>query len=123
MRVYEHEPESLIEEYQIFKICQLYEYNLRKQDKNYKYGEAFLNIDEEEQNFNKDMYDILKMIKEFWNIIAYFDGSTKFLSLILKISHSISNLEESYLRYFNKYDEEITNFKYIMDLFRTIILN
>ena len=32
------------------------------------------------------------MIKEFWKLIANFDGSTKFLTLILNISHAIAHL-------------------------------
>ena len=79
--------------------------NLRKQDKNYKYGEVYLTIHEEEQTLNTQIQEILLMIKEFWDLINFFDGSTKFLNLILKISHSINKLEEAYNIKFQKYDE------------------
>lgn len=123
LHVCEHVPENLWEEYQYMRVCQLFENNMRKQDKNYKHGEAYLCVSEEEQSLSEDMLEILTMVKQFWALITSFDGSTKFLALILKISAAINRLEETYNRLHLKYDEEFTNFKYLMDLFRTLILN
>lgn len=121
--MYEVPPSSVLEEYQVFRTCQMFENNLRKQDKNYRYGEKYLNIHEEEQTLNEDILAILQMVRDFWGLILNFDGSTKFLTLILKISQAINRLEETYLRLRLKYDEEVPNFKYLYELFCALILN
>lgn len=123
IRVYEVPPSSVLEEYLVFRTCQLFENNLRKQDKNYRYGEQYLNTHEEEQTLNEDVLAILQMVRDFWRLILNFDGSTKFLALILKISRAINRLEGTYLRLRLKYDEEVPNFKYLYELFCTLILN
>lgn len=86
------------------RTCQLFENNMRKQDKNCRYGEMYQTIYEEEHAINEDILHILEMIREFWKIVASFDGSTKFLSLILRISHAISALEHTYAHLRQKYD-------------------
>lgn len=38
-RLYEVAPQNILEEYKVFRICQLFESNIRKQEKNYHHGE------------------------------------------------------------------------------------
>lgn len=86
------------------RMSQLFENNMRKQDKNCRYGEVYQTIYEEEHALSQDMLQILQMIREFWKIVVSFDGSTKFLSLILQISHAISALDHTYSQLRQKYD-------------------
>lgn len=69
------------------------------------------------------MQKILELIREFWLLITNFDGSTKFLTSIISISESINKLKRSYDDKVGKYDDDSREFKYIFDLFQTIILN
>jgi hypothetical protein len=69
------------------------------------------------------MQHILAMVQQFWQLILDFDGTTKFLALILSISQAINALEEHYSHCRAKYDEEAHNFSYLIDLFHTLILN
>jgi hypothetical protein len=48
-----------MEEYLTFKVCSIYELNLRKQDKNYRYGEPYQNAQEELQAFHMELSKIL----------------------------------------------------------------
>ena len=88
----------------MYRACSVYEHNLRKQDKNYRYGEPYRNAQEELQAFHSQLADILAEIRKFWSLITSFDGSTKFLREILFISRAIAALRSEYSRYAGKYD-------------------
>lgn len=113
----------MFQEYQVYRACSVYERNMRKQDKNNRYGEPYRNSQEELQAFHTQLAEILAEIRKFWSFITSFDGSTKFLSEILLISRAISALKAEYARYAGKYDEELKEFKYGFELFLSIILN
>jgi hypothetical protein len=93
VRVCDGRPRDIIEEYQVYRACSIYEHNLRKQDKNYRYGEPYRNAQEELQVFHTQMASILTEIRKFWSLITAFDGSTKFLNEILLISNAITRLK------------------------------
>jgi hypothetical protein len=105
VRVCEGRPKGVLEEYQVYRACSVYERNMRKQDKNYRYGEPYRNAQEELQAFHTQLADILAEIRKFWSLITSFDGSTKFLREILLISRAIAALRGEYSRYAGKYDE------------------
>ena len=106
MRVTEYQPAGLIEEYQVFRVCSHFELNLRKQDRNYRYGEPYLAVQEQVQQFKDQVNRIVKLVRDFWALIVDFDGTTKFLQTILQISRAISDLKSVFDTLQLRYDEE-----------------
>lgn len=105
-----------------FKICAMYETNMKRHDSTQNYGKVYLHLLEEVSIFQQRLSEIVQMIRGFWLTVSKFDGSTKFLKQIIAISQKIGEVEDMFKEMGLKHDDS-PHFNYVYQLFKSIMLN